>query len=230
MRAPRERSRGFTLVELMVALAVFAVMSAMAYGGLSSVIEARTQIDRALARMQDLQMTVHRLQSDLGQVAARRVRDEFGDLRPAIAAEPSVGLVFTRLGWRNPLDEPRSHLQRVRYRLDEEGNLVRSHWRVLDRAQDSAPVETVLLENVERVEWRFLDGEREWQDQWPPLAFGGSASGLLQEDGTGEDEGDDQDGATPQQEIRLPVAVELRLTTEEYGEIRQLFAIAGAQR
>lgn len=210
----RVHPRGFTLIELLVALAVFAVMSAMAYGGLNSVIEARTQIDAALERSQRLQQAVYRLQSDLEQTAARAIRDQFGDARPALAGDPDAGLVFTRLGWRNPLGEPRSHLQRVHYRLDEEDRLVRSHWRVLDRAQDSVPVDTVLLEDVERLEWRFMTGNREWQDRWPPLAEGGSPRQATP-------------GAPTEQHTRLPLAVELRLTTDDRGEIRQLFAIPG---
>jgi general secretion pathway protein J len=201
------RARGFTLLELLVALSIFAMMAAMAYGGLSSVIRARTGVDASLERTQRLQQAVFRLQSDLEQAAARGVRDQFGDPRPALAAEPALGLSFTRHGWRNPLQEPRSHLQRVRYRLDEEGRLVRHHWRVLDRAQDSAPVETVLLEDVQRLEWRFLDGGREWRDRWPPLAA---------------------DAPAPDPwEAELPLVVEVRLTTEDRGEIRQLFAIPG---
>lgn len=201
-------ARGFTLLELLIALSIFAVMAAMAYGGLSSVIEARTQVDARLERTQRLQQSVHRLQSDLEQTAARGVRDGFGDPRPALATEPDAGLSFTRHGWRNPLNEPRSHLQRVRYRLDEEGRLIRHHWRVLDRAQDSAPVETVLLEDVQRMEWRFLDADREWRDHWPP------ATGAAQP-------------STPR-ETRLPLAAELHLTTEDRGEMRLLFAIPGA--
>lgn len=201
------RTRGFTLLELLVALSIFALMAAMAYGGLSSVIRIREQVDASLARTQRLQQAVFRIQSDLEQTAARDIRDEFGDPRPALAAEAALGLSLTRNGWRNPLDEPRSHLQRVRYRLDQEGRLLRDHWRVLDRAQDSAPVETVLLEDVTRLEWRFLDGGRQWHDRWPPLTA----------DTTPANGGD----------TRLPLAVELRLTTEDRGEIRQLFAIPG---
>lgn len=205
-----KRARGFTLLELLVALSIFTVMAAMAYGGLSSVIEARSQVDAALERNQRLQQTIFRLQSDLGQTAARGIRDEFGDARPALASDADTALAFTRQGWRNPLDEPRSHLQRVQYRLDGENRLVRNHWRVLDRAQDSVPVETILLEDVERLEWRFLDPAREWRDRWPPLAAGGPP------------------GNAPGPEYNtLPIAVELRLTTENHGEIRQLFAIPG---
>lgn len=200
--------RGFTLLELLVALSIFAVMAAMAYGGLSSVIEARSQVDAALERGQRLQQAVFRLQSDLGQTATRGIRDQFGDPRPALAATPETGLVFTRHGWRNPLNEARSHMQRVQYRLDGENRLVRNHWRVLDRAQDSAPVETVLLEDIEHLEWRFLDPAREWQDRWPPLTA---------------------DAPPPdRRDARLPRAVELRLTTEDRGEMRLLFSIPGA--
>lgn len=205
-----KRVNGFTLLELLVALSIFAVMAAMAYGGLSSVIEARIQVDAALERNQRLQQTIFRLQSDLGQIAARDIRDEFGDARPALIGDTGAVLAFTRHGWRNPLNESRSHLQRLRYRLDEDSRLVRDHWRVLDRAQDSVPVETVLLEDVERLEWRFLNDAREWQGRWPPPATGGPP---------GNTPGPEQD--------TLPIAVELRLTTENHGEIRQIFAIPG---
>lgn len=205
-----KRANGFTLLELLIAMSIFAVMAAMAYGGLSSVIEARTQVDAALERNQRLQQTIFRLQSDLGQIAARGIRDEFGDARPALSGDTDTVLAFTRHGWRNPLNESRSHLQRLRYRLDEDSRLVRAHWRVLDRAQDSVPVETVLLEDVERLEWRFLSATREWQGRWPPPTTGGPP---------GNTPGPEQD--------TLPIAVELRLTTENHGEIRQLFAIPG---
>lgn len=205
-----KRAAGFTLLELLVALSIFAIMAAMAYGGLSSVIEARAQVDAALERNQRLQQTIFRLQSDFGQIAARGIRDEFGDNRPALTSDIDNTLAFTRQGWRNPLNEARSHLQRVRYRLDEENRLVRDHWRVLDRAQDSLPVETVMLEDVDRLEWRFLNDVREWRDSWPPPAAGGPPPG-------------NQPGP---EHYTLPIAVELRLITEERGEIRQLFALS----
>lgn len=205
-----KRPGGFTLLELLVALSIFAVMAAMAYGGLSSVIEARTQVDAALESNQRLQQTIFRLQSDLGQIAARGIRDEFGDSRPALIGDTDTALAFTRHGWRNPLNESRSHMQRVRYRLDEDNRLLRDHWRVLDRAQDSVPVETVLLEDVERLEWRFLNAAREWQGRWPPLTAGGPP---------GNAPGPERD--------MLPIALELRLTMKNHGEIRQLFAIPG---
>lgn len=208
-------ARGFTLLELMVALSVFALMSAMAYGGLSSMIEAKRQVDANLDHSQAMQQAIFRLQSDLEQLADRGIRDGFGDHRPALAGEADIGLSFTRHGWRNPLGEPRAHLQRVRYRLDEENRLIRNHWRVLDRAQDSAPVETVLLEDVERLEWRYLDADRQWQDRWPPMDSNPRAPGNAPAEAAID---------TP-----LPLAVELRLTTEDRGETRHLFAIPGAR-
>lgn len=204
------RSAGFTLIELMVALAVFTVMSTMAYSGLASVLEARENVDQSLENTADIQGAVHRIQTDLEQAVARSIRDGFGDPQPALTGVPDQGLQLTRNGWRNPLSEPRSHLQRVAYRIDEEDRLMRLHWRVVDRAQDSAPVESVLLEEVDDLEWRFLNQEREWVDAWPPAAASAAPGGAAT-------------GAT----TTLPRAVELRLETPTWGELRYLFKLPG---
>ena len=69
---------GFTLLELLVAIAIFVVMSAMAYGGLSSVLESRKLTDGVTKRIAAIQMTVNFIQRDIEQALDRRVRDEFG--------------------------------------------------------------------------------------------------------------------------------------------------------
>ncbi|MES1925492.1 type II secretion system minor pseudopilin GspJ [Salinisphaera sp. T31B1] len=214
------RQRGFTLIELLIAIAIFVVMAAMAYGGLSAVISSRETVTAALDRSKTMQMAVWRISRDIEQIVNRPIRDSFGDRQPAIAGSPDVGLLFTRSGWRNPLGEIRSNLQRVAYRVDENDNLVRAYWRVLDQAQDSAPVESTLVEDVSNVEWRFLDNNRQWQDRWPPDNAPGAA-GLAAE-------ALPSDVASAQ--YQPPLAIELRFTAPAWGDIRLLFAIAGAEK
>lgn len=204
----RRSDRGFTLLELLIALAVFAIMAAMAYSGLASVLEARAQVDKTLATIANLQSAMHRMQMDLEQAVPRSVRYAYGDPHPAMRGLPDRGIEFTRNGWRNPLSLPRSHLQRVAYRVNEDDDLVRQSWLVLDRAQDSTPIERVLIQDVTDVEWRYLNQQREWVDVWPP-AQAARASG--------------QGNAS---EV-LPRAVELRLETQAWGELRYLFLIPG---
>ncbi|MEK6805282.1 MAG: type II secretion system minor pseudopilin GspJ [Pseudomonadota bacterium] len=191
-------SRGFTLLELVVVIAIFGVMSVMAYGGLSSVLTSRARVEEALNRTADLQKTYMRLRSDFQQVEPRPIRDEFGVEQPAFIASPGVDRTeFTRGGWRNPLGHERSGFERVSYRLDDK-KLLRETWRVLDRAQDSQPVKTELLDGVEELRWRFLDANRQWQTQWP-AALPAIAN------------------SPP------PLAVEITLVTRNAGELRFLF-------
>jgi len=211
---------GFTLIELLIAIAVFVVMAAMAYGGLSSVISTRETVTAALERSKTLQMAVWRMRQDIEQIVDRPVRDSFGDSQPAITGSPDLGLQFTRNGWRNPLGDIRSSLQRVAYRIDEDDNLVRAYWRVLDQAQDSAPVESTLLEDVSDLEWRFLDGDREWRDRWPVDAAPGAIPTV-----------DPTTGAAQQaRRYAPPLAIELRVTTPEWGDLRLLFMVPGAEK
>lgn len=214
-----EVQRGFTLIELLIAIAVFVVMAAMAYGGLSAIIDTRETVTAALDRSKTLQMSVWRMRRDIEQIVNRPIRDGFGDRQPAILGSPDLGLQFTRNGWRNPLGDLRSSLQRVFYRIDEDDNLVRAYWRVLDRAQDSAPVESTLLEDVSNVEWRFLNADREWQDRWPVNAAPGALAGAAQ-----------ATAGVAASAYDPPLAIELRVTTPRWGDLRLLFMIAGAEK
>lgn len=215
---------GFTLIELLIAISVFVVMAAMAYGGLSAVISSRETVTAALDRSKLMQMAVWRMGNDLEQIVNRPIRDSFGDIQPPIAGSPDIGIVFTRNGWRNPLGEIRSNLQRVSYRIDEDDNLVRAYWRVLDQAQDSAPVEATLIEDVSNVEWRFLNSDRQWQDRWPPNSTLGAAgiAASTAPDGLPSD--------VARAQYQPPLAIELRLTAPAWGNIRLMFMVAGANK
>jgi general secretion pathway protein J len=196
--------RGFTLLELLAAIAIFAVMALMAYGGLSAVLRARATVETSLARTAEVQKAIYRLQSDIELARARPVRDEYGDIQPAFvsreASREIPRLEFTRGGRRNPRLQARSAFERIAYGV-KDGSLVRYSWTTLDRAQDDTLTEIPLLDGVESLDWRFLDLQREWHPSWPPR------------------------NSQQEQFDLMPIAVELRLRTKDWGEIRYLFRI-----
>jgi general secretion pathway protein J len=194
------RQGGFTLLELLVVIAIFAVFSLMAYGGLDSVLKTRAQVEEAQSRIAQLQKAYLRLRNDLQQIRARPARDGFGDPQPAVRSGERGYLEFTRAGWRNPLRLPRPGLERVAYRF-EEGELIRMSWRVLDLAQDSKPVETVLLDGIDSLRWRYLDEAREWREAWPAEIL------------------DRPEAAVP------PRAIELTMEIRDLGKVFYLFRI-----
>ncbi len=170
-RPMRRRQAGFTLLEMLVAVAIFVFVAAMAYGGLASVIHQREATEAQMQRLRELQQGVTILTRDLAQIAHRPVRSPLqGQMLPALRGSERdlPTLAFTRGGWRNPLGRPRSTLERVGYRL-QDGDLVRLVWPVLDEARVTDPLEQPLIKGVTRFTVRFLDGQGQWQDQWPPL-------------------------------------------------------------
>jgi general secretion pathway protein J len=197
---------GFTLLELLVAVAIFAVLSAMAYGGLRNVIDNSQQTEAAMQRLQQVQLAMLKISRDLTQLSPRNIRDEYGNTSNYIVTDQSgdVFIEFTRGGRRNPAEMLRSHLQRVAYKL-EENTLSRLHWPHLDRTQEMQPYESVLLEEVESASVRFLDKDNEWHDEWPPL----NATGQL-------------DGNTA-----VLSAIEFTVTLQDWGELVRLFMVSG---
>lgn len=202
MRAPL-RQFGFTLLEVIVVIAIFGIFALMAYGGLDSVLNTRRQVEVAQDKIAAYQKSYIRLRNDLQQVSTRTIRDGFGDTQPALRGSDKGYLEFTRSGWRNPLGMPRPGFERVAYRY-EKGKLIRSSWRVLDQAQDSKAVDVTLFEGVEDLKWRYLEKtSNEWRDRWPYEISSGAA----------------QANAEP------PKAVELTMRTEQLGTLRFLFRI-----
>jgi len=199
-----KRQTGFTLLELMVALGIFALLAAMAYSGLNSVMTARKVTEQHAQRLSQLQMTFLWLGRDIEQGIDRPIRDEYAQVQPAMEGVETgrYQLEFTRTGWNNPAGRARSNLQRVAYGLRDD-KLIRAYWNVLDRAQDSQPLESVLLDGVDKLELRFLDASNAWQLSWPNTLAGGAAN------------------------TALPKAVEVTLETKAEGRITRLFQVPG---
>ncbi|MFO1353015.1 MAG: type II secretion system minor pseudopilin GspJ [Gammaproteobacteria bacterium] len=199
-------ARGFTLLELLVALAVFAVMAAAAYSGLNSVLGARAALAAEDERLKEVQMAFYFLQRDIELAVPRGVRDAFGQPQPAMRggrlADPP--LVLTHAGWDNPLGLARADLQRVAYRLDHK-TLQRIYWNTLDLGKADLGQTTALTAGVRDFKVRFLDAQRIWQEQWPPLAQDAQTAGAV-----------------------LPRAVEISLVLDDWGEIVRLFRLAGS--
>ena len=200
-----KQARGFTLIEVLVAMAVFAVLAAFCYGTLSQTLLSAEILSERMDRLQALQRTMRMLTDDLQQLAPRPVRDELGDnLRPALDTgfQSGFALELTRSGWSNPIVLPRSTLQRAAYRIEED-ELVRYHWYTLDRTLSNEPVGVALLDGVEGVEFRFLEGNDNYSTEWPPIGRPGPL-GVRQR----------------------PRAVEITLLLAEEGEIRRLIEVA----
>ncbi len=196
------RSSGFTLIEVLVAMAIFGVMSMLAYMTLGQTLANAEMLTERIDRLQAVQRTVRFLSNDLLQAAPRPVRLELGDSMGSAVLTSLSGefaLELTHGGWGNPAGLPRGTLQRSAYRLEDD-ELVRYHWNVLDRTFANEPVANILLDDVESLLFRYLDTDGEWSEVWPPLAQPGIRS--------------------------RPRAVEIVLTLADEGEIRRLLEVS----
>lgn len=162
------RQQGFTLLEIMIALFIFAIMGTIIAVGLRTVVNDQAATNRVSDRLAQMQLAISVLTRDLTQITNRNITDELGATQLAMVTTSDTSVLeFTRGGYVNPLWlQQRSTLQRVRYVLN--GNqLERQSWRSLDRT-NSTPMDTqVLLTDVNTLNFQFLNKNKQWQNTIP---------------------------------------------------------------
>lgn len=203
MHSLRPTQSGFTLLEVLIAMAIFALIAFGATQILTNVTDADEASEERFQSLQDLQRAMLVIERDFLQMVPRKTRVEGEVTDTLIFAEEflfdsdSGAIGFVRAGWHNPqLVLPRSTMQSVAYRVSEE-RLERLYSTYVDNSIGFEPKVRVLLEGVEKIEFEFLE-------KFDTKEFTWEEAESVQE---------------------LPIAVAVIITSKLYGEIRREFKV-----
>jgi len=166
----KPQSSGFTLIEILVAVAIFGLLSVGAYTVLDAGMRSQAQTESRLSKLETLQRAMQTIERDLQMLSQRLVRDEFGDRVPLFRGQSDISgqqssFEFTRADWRNPAGLPRSNLQHLMYKF-EQGKLQRTHSIFLDQSSNSPKISHVLLEDMHSMSLSFLNKSGQWITNW----------------------------------------------------------------
>ncbi|WP_339481002.1 MULTISPECIES: type II secretion system protein GspJ [unclassified Pseudomonas] len=144
------RQSGFTLLELVIAIAIFALLGLASWRLFDSVVRTQQGTGQHERDIRALQRAVGVIERDVWQAVAGSVVLAPGRLQ------------LQRSHWRNPLDQPRSERQTVRYRL--EGVAL---WRDSVGEGEDRPLvqQQKLLDDVHGLSWRVFDRQRGWHSE-----------------------------------------------------------------
>ncbi len=220
---------GFTLVELLIAIAISAALMLLAYQAFSGAINVEGRVKQATENLNDLQRTWRYMQDDLFHTVPRPWIDQFDTVQPAMTgllsdrqtldstlavSTDSHLLRFVRSGAHNFFDQPQSDLQHIVYRLSKSESEVpdkftisvwRDYWRPIDSVSEPDIKSLKLLDDLQEIQFLYLSqsaqrvDDQSWLGGWPE-----------------SDEQGDQ----------LPIAVEVAITTDALGETKRIFLLS----
>lgn len=188
---------GFTLLEILIALFIFTILSLILSAALRNVIDVSAGTARSAERLRTTQIAMLMMSRDIEQAVNRPVLDANGKEESAFIGKP-ISFTLTRTGFANPTGVAlQSSLQRIGYYWSEE-SLWRNTWPVLDRAPASRAHARRLLTDVTAVSFQYLDKDGHFHNEWP---------------------------AEGQSKEPLPRAIRINLTISQWGKLSQLYVI-----
>ncbi len=197
----KRRINGFTLLEVLISIAIFTLISLASFTIFNTVLDSEKNSQQHIKRLNEIQRAFLIMERDFLQIARRTIRiDGEKPLAGFIHTEQqsfstsSNSLAFVRAGWRNPgLIMPRSDMQSVAYRLND-NTLERLHFNFVDAVVAQQPKIRPLLSQVKSLAFEFYDGQK-WVSKLP--------------------------------EKTIPLAIAIILELDDYGTIRRQFLVAG---
>lgn len=195
--------QGFTLIEILIALMIFAILATITSASLYNTFNTRARVNEKVQRLSGLQLAMSLLQQDFLQALERPIRSNDMQLLPAFVGEPNM-VEFTRDGNINPNSmEKRSSLKRIA--LVCQGNrLIRRTWASLDPMNHNLYEDKILLDNLNSCHFNYLNHSLQVLSEWRPQAL-----------------------TTNQMKEWSPKAVQLNVTLNDWGEMNVWFVIPG---
>ena len=188
---------GFTLLEILVALVIFTILSMMLIGALHNVIMIHSRTESHAEMLRELQRGLLVMSRDIEQVVNRPVLSEYGTEEGPFVGSPQ-SFMFTHTGFANPTGAAQqSVLQRAGYEASDQ-KIMRVTYSALDQAPKSTVHKRVVLANAADVRFEYLDKDGRFHTNWPVKEL---------------------------RDQLLPRAVRVYLTIPNWGKMSQLYVI-----
>ncbi len=195
-----KKKRGFTLLEVLLALTIFTSLSMAANQVFRNVLNSDEQMLEVGNALKNLQKTLIILDSDFRQIMARQYRNGGGESREqllevekTLLESESGGIRFVRGGWVNPQQLfPRGEVVKVAYRI-REAKLERIRWMYPDDSVATEPAEMLVMEGVKDIGFEMFNGSA-WSETWSKT-------------------------------LEMPKAIRVSLDTERYGKITRVYIL-----
>ncbi|MCC5791016.1 MAG: GspJ family T2SS minor pseudopilin variant LspJ [Legionellaceae bacterium] len=197
-------NKGFTLIEVLIALLVFAILSAITASAMFYAFSTRSRINAYADRLAQLQIAINLINQDTSQIINRPVRGN--DMR---TFPPFIGTMqyieFTRTGILNPgASVTRSSLKRVAL-LCQNDQLIRRSWPQVDNADRMRYEDRILIPNLSQCQFMFLNKNRQRFEEWLSESM---SSETVKE--------------------MFPSGIQLQLTIKDWGEMSLLYLVPEA--
>lgn len=195
---------GFTLMEVLVALAVFAILATITSTAMYQAFNTRARVTVQADRLSELQLGIALISRDTQQMVTRSVLGNDLHLFPPFTGHANY-IEFTRGGDNSAIaGEVYAKLKRVAY-LCHADQLVRRTWNVLDGPTRAQSQDKILLTHLDKCKFAFLTHNQQILAEWQEYA--------LQSD---------------QRQETLPPAIQLTLKLKDWGKMSLLFIVPGA--